>query len=102
VLESGDHDLAVRIAESLKPEIHPLRSRQADYWVTYGRALASQRSCHKDAVLAFHRAELIQPHYVLRDPFAREVMIYLLPRMRRDSPAGRELRRMAYRAGLTV
>jgi transcriptional regulator with XRE-family HTH domain len=102
VLEAGDHELATRIAEGLRPETHPLRSRQADYWVTYGRALAPQRRRREDAVRAFHRAEQILPHYVLRDPFARDVIAYLLPRVGPDSPAGRELRRMAYRAGLPV
>jgi hypothetical protein len=36
----------------------------------------------------------------LRDPISREVLGELLTRSRRDSPAGREVRRMAYRAGL--
>lgn len=102
MLEAGDHDLAAHISEGLRPETHPLRSRQADYWVTYGRALAPQRGRREDAVLAFHRAELIEPHYVLRDPFARDAITYLLPRVRPDSPVGQELRRMAYRAGLPV
>lgn len=102
VLEAGDHELTARIAEGLRPETHPLRSRQADYWVTYGRALAPQRGRREEAVLAFRHAEKILPHYVLRDPFAREVISYLLPRTRRDSTAGRELVGMAYRAGLPV
>jgi transcriptional regulator with XRE-family HTH domain len=100
VLEAGDHELTAHIAEGLRPETHPLRSRQADYWVTYGRALAPQRGRREDAVQAFRRAEQILPHYVLRDPFARDTISYLLPRTRRDSAAGRELVSMAHRAGL--
>ncbi|MGH3939541.1 MAG: hypothetical protein ACRDTG_13105 [Pseudonocardiaceae bacterium] len=44
--------------------------------------------------------ELISPHAVLHGPITREVLAELLTRMRLDSPAGRELRKMAYRAGL--
>ncbi|MGH3799068.1 MAG: helix-turn-helix domain-containing protein [Pseudonocardiaceae bacterium] len=100
LLETGDHELAVRVAEGLRPETHLLRKRQADYWVTYGRALARLRGRHEDAAKALHRAEAISPHQVLRDPITREVLSELLTRTRRDSPAGRALRSMAYRAGL--
>ncbi len=102
VLETGDHEQAARIAESLLPETHLLRARQADYWVTYGRSLSRLRGRYEDAVKAFRRAELISPHHVLRDPLTREALAELLTRIRPDSPAGRELRRMAYRAGLPV
>lgn len=102
VLETGDHELAARIAEGLRPETHLLRARQADYWVTYGRALSRLRGRHEDAVKAFRHAEAISPHTVLRDPITREVLAELLPRTRPDSPAGRELRRMTYRAGLST
>ncbi|MGH3916075.1 MAG: helix-turn-helix domain-containing protein [Pseudonocardiaceae bacterium] len=99
-LETGDHELAAHLTEGLSPETHPLRSGQADYWVTYGRALVRLRGRHEDAVKAFRRAELISPHHVLRAPITREALAELLTRTRPDSPAGRELRRMAYRAGL--
>jgi hypothetical protein len=100
LLETGDHELSVRVAEDLRPETHLLRKRQADYWVTYGRALARLRGRHEDAAKALHHAEAISPHQVLRDPITREVLGELLTRTRRDSPAGRALQRMAYRAGL--
>lgn len=98
-MEAADHEQAVRVAESLAVRSHPLRSRQADYWVTYGRALARLRGRHDDAVLALRNAELILPHYVQRDPLVRDVLAELLTRSRRDA-VGRELRGMAYRAGL--
>ncbi|MGH3845309.1 MAG: hypothetical protein ACRDS0_28350 [Pseudonocardiaceae bacterium] len=50
---------------------------------------------------ALRQAELIVPHRVQRDPFARDVLAELLARSRRDA-VGRELRGMAYRAGLPV
>jgi transcriptional regulator with XRE-family HTH domain len=100
LLQTGDHELSVDVAEGLRPETHLLRSRQADYWITYGQALARLRGRHEDAAKALRRAEMISPHSVLRDPISREVLSELLTRTRRDSPAGRALRRMAYRAGL--
>ncbi len=99
-LEAKDHERAATIAEGLRPEAHPFRGCQAMYWVDYGRALARVRGRHDDAVMALHRAEKISPRRVHRNPLAREVIAGLLTRSRRDSPAGRQLLRMAYRAGL--
>ena len=86
----------------LRPEVHPFRHCQAMYWVDYGRAQARLRGRHDDAVMALLRAEKISPRRVHRNLLAREVIVGLLARSRRDSPAGHELRRMAYRAGLPV
>jgi len=99
-LEVGDHDRAVAVAEGLNPEVHPHRGSQALYWTDYGRALNRVRGRHLEAVTALRRAELISAHQVQRDPIAREVIAEMLPRTRRDSPAGQELRGMADRAGL--
>ncbi len=101
-LEAGDHQHAAIIAEGLRPEAHPFRGSQAMYWVDYGRALARVRGRPEDAALALLRAEKISPRRVHRNPYAREVIAGLLTRLHRDSPVGRELRRMAYRAGLPV
>jgi transcriptional regulator with XRE-family HTH domain len=101
VLEVGDHEMATVLAESLNPDMHPYRSRRSSYWRDYGRALARVQGRHADAVIAFRRAEKIHPHRVQRDPFAREVLTELLTQSRRDV-VGRELRGMAYRAGLPV
>jgi transcriptional regulator with XRE-family HTH domain len=100
-MEAADHEQAARVAENLAVQAHPLRSRQADYWVTYGRALARLRGRRDDAVRALRQAELILPHYVERDPLVRDVLAELLTHTRRDA-VGRELRGMAYRAGLPV
>jgi len=100
-LEAKDHEQAVTIAESLNPQVHPNRSRQAAYWIDYGRALARLRRRQDDAVIAFHRAEVISPLHTVRNPFVREVLGELLVRSRRDA-VGRELRGMAYRASLPV
>lgn len=100
-LEAGDHQRAVTIAEGLHPEAHPFRGCQAMYWVDYGRALAQLRGRHDDAVKAFRHAERISQRRVHRNPYAREVLGQLVSRARRDA-VGRELRGMAYRAGLLV
>ncbi len=101
VLEVGDHELATVLADSLTPDVHPYRSRRSSYWRDYGRALARVKGRHDDAVIAFRRAEQIHPHRVQRDPFAREVLAELLLRAPRGA-VGRELRGMAYRAGLPM
>jgi transcriptional regulator with XRE-family HTH domain len=101
VLEAGDHERTVTIAERVNPRMHPNRSRQVAYWIDYGRALARLRGRHDDAVKALRRAEVLSPLHTLRNPFVREVLGELLVRSRRDA-VGRELRGMAYRAGLPV
>jgi len=100
LLELGNHELSVLVAEGLRPQAHLLRSRQADYWVTYGRALARTRGRHDDAVMAFRRAERIRPQLLLRDPFVRDVLVELLRHSRRGSSTDEVLRGMARRAGL--
>jgi ATP/maltotriose-dependent transcriptional regulator MalT len=100
-MEVADHEEAARVAEGLAVHTHPLRSRQADYWITYGRALARLRGRRNEAVRALRQAELILPHYVQRDPLVRDVLAEMVTHSRRDT-ADRELRGMAYRAGLPV
>ncbi|PZS33192.1 MAG: XRE family transcriptional regulator [Pseudonocardiales bacterium] len=100
-LEAGDHPRAVAVAETLHPELLPSATRQATYWANYGRALARIRGRHDDAVRALRKAELISPARVQRHPFVRDVIAELVTRSRQDA-VGRELRGMAYRAGLPV
>ncbi len=100
-LEAGDHERAVATAQGLHPETHPNLPRQAGYWVDYGRALARVRGRRDDAVMAFRRAETISPMHLHRSPLARDALAALLPHAQRDA-VGRELRGMAFRAGLLV
>lgn len=100
-LESGDHARAAHLAESLNPERIIAPTRQANYWVNYGRALSQVRGRRDDAVRALRRAEGISADKVHRNPFARDVLAELVVRSRQDA-IGRDLRRMAYRAGLPV
>jgi transcriptional regulator with XRE-family HTH domain len=100
-LEAGDHELAVATAQDLHPEVHPNLPRRAVYWVEYGRALARVRGRQDDAVMALRRAETISPLHLHRSPFARDTLAELVARSRHDA-VRRELRGMAYRAGLPV
>lgn len=99
-LESGDADSVIQVAETLRPEEHHSRERQATYWMDYGRALAAARR-RDDAVKALRKAELLHPMRVQRNRFARETISELMARAKRDA-VGRELRGIAYRAGLPV
>ncbi len=104
-LEVRDYERAASIAERLNPQVHPNRSRQAAYWLDYGRALARLRGRQDDAVIALRRSETLSPLHMLRNPFVPDVLAELLARRsrraRRDA-IGLELRGMAYRVGLPV
>jgi transcriptional regulator with XRE-family HTH domain len=100
-LETGEPDRAVSVAQTVQPQRHPFKTRQSQYWMDYGRALARVRRRGDDAVVALRKAERLFPIRVQRNPFIREVLGELLVRSRRDA-VGRELRGMAYRAGLSV
>lgn len=98
-LEMNEPDLAVSVAQEVRPESHPFPVGQAQYWKHYGRALAGLRERHDDAVQALRTAEDIFPTKMRRDPMVREVIASLLPGAGRDA-IGAELRGMAYRVGL--
>ncbi|WP_219417083.1 helix-turn-helix domain-containing protein [Pseudonocardia nigra] len=100
-LEAGDHAQAATVAETLDPALIPSPQRQAAYWADYGRALAHLRGRAADASHALRRAELISPARVQRHPFVRETLAELVSKAHRDA-VGRELRGMAFRAGLPV
>lgn len=101
-LEAGDHARAAAVAEGLDPRVIPSPQRRAAYWADYGRALARLRGRRDDAARALRRAELISPARVHRHPLVLETLAELVSKARPDTAAGRELRGMAYRAGLLV
>lgn len=100
-LEAGDYERTAAIAKGLHPQGHRSRERQATYWIDYGRALARLRGRRDEAVIALRRAEKLHSTRLLRNSFARDTIAELLARAKRDA-IGRELRGMAYRAGLPV
>lgn len=100
LLDVGDYRQAAHIGAALHP-LDPLSPLgQADYWVTYARALARLQSRRDHATQALLRAEQICPQRLYRDPFARDLIAELLTRSR-GAAADRELHDLAHRAGLT-
>lgn len=100
-LEAGEHARAVELAESLTPERIVAPTRRANYWVNYGRGLSRMRGRLDEATGAMRKAERISADKVQRNPVARDILAELVARSKRDA-VGRELRGMAYRAGLPV
>lgn len=99
-LDVGDYAQAVRVGDALHPEMYLPPLGQADYWVTYGRALARVQGRREDAVAALRRTEEISPYRLYRDPFATDVIAELIARSRKDS-VDPQLRGMAHHIGLT-
>ena len=99
-LEAGDHGGAAAFAEQIDPALLP-PTRQANYWVNRARALARLRGRHGDAARSLHRAEVISPDKIYRNPLALDLLSGLVAKSKEDA-VGRELRAMAYRAGLPV
>jgi transcriptional regulator with XRE-family HTH domain len=100
-LEAGEYAEAARIAEAADPQELTVRARRAVYWREYGRALARLPRQQAAAVRMLRRAEQISPEHVHRHPFTRSLLAELIVKAKRDA-VGRELRGMAYRAGLPV
>lgn len=100
-LEAGEHADAARIAETVNPQALPSPTRRAAYWREYGRALARLPRRYDQAVLMLRQAEQISPARIHRHPIMRSIIAELLAKAKRDA-AGRELRGMAFRAGLAV
>lgn len=100
-LEAGEHAEAARIAETVNVDALPSPTRKSAYYREYGRALARLPKQRDHAVMMLRRAELISPARIHRHPFMRSIIAELLAKAKRDA-VGRELRGMAYRAGLPV
>jgi transcriptional regulator with XRE-family HTH domain len=100
-LEAGEYAEAAKIAEKVDPNALPSPTRKSAYYREYGRALARLPKQRDAAVMMLRRAERISPARIHRHPFMRAVLAELLVRAKQDA-VGRELRGMAYRAGLPV
>lgn len=97
--ELGEHAEAARIGAAVNAEALPSSTRRAAFYRELGRAFARLPKRHDQAVQALRIAEDLAPARMHRHPFMRSVLAELLAKARRDA-AGRELRGMAYRAGL--
>ena len=99
-VELGEPWKAQELAAQVDPADVPSAARQSSYWSDLGRGLAATRSTRESAVRALRQAEDVAPVYTRTRPLVRETVTHLLPRVKRDTPAGRELRGMAWRMGL--
>ncbi|MCP3802280.1 helix-turn-helix domain-containing protein [Allokutzneria sp. A3M-2-11 16] len=100
-LEAGEYATAAKIAPTVNPEALSSPTRKAAYWREYGRALARLPKQHDAAVMMLREAEKISPTRIHRHPFIRSVLSELLAKVKGNA-VRRELRGMAYRAGLPV
>ena len=99
-LEAGEHERAAELSDQVDLSALPPK-RHVNYHVNRARALSQIVSRRHDAVLSLRAAEKISPDSVRRAPATRRLLGELVTRTR-DEALGRELRGMAYRAGLTV
>lgn len=99
-LESGDHERAAELSDGVDLATLPPK-RRVNYYVNRTRALSEIPRRREEAVLALRSAEKISPDSVRRAPGARRLLGELVTRTR-DEVLGRELRGMAYRAGLSL
>lgn len=99
LVEIGDYEQAAHVGREVNLDAHPHRSRQANGWGTYARALAGVHGRQEDAVLALKRAEAILPLEVQRNQRVRDLLAQMITKARHDA-IGTELRGMAYRAGV--
>jgi transcriptional regulator with XRE-family HTH domain len=99
-LEYDEPDEAIRVARTVDPRQHSYPSLRATYWLDYGRAL-TRAGRRDDAARALLRAERLHKTLTLRNPFIRDTLAELVAHSKDDAP-GRDIRGMAYRAGLPV
>lgn len=75
--------------------------RQGMFYADLARGLAQDRTKRDRAVAALRSAEKIAPQRVRTNPYVRDTLLSLIYQAKQDA-VGRELRGMAYRAGLPV
>lgn len=74
-------------------------SRQAGFWIDYGRGLLAERKTRDRGLAALLTAEKLAPQQLHHNAFVREAISGVLTSARRDA-GGRELRGLAFRMGV--
>ncbi|MFD0200174.1 MULTISPECIES: helix-turn-helix domain-containing protein [Saccharothrix] len=97
-LELGDAAKVAEIAAHVRPD-GVSRSRQAAFWIDYGRGLLTERKHRERGLAALLYAEKLAPQKVRNNAFARESVADLLRQARREA-GGRDLRGLAWRMGI--
>ncbi|MGI5148018.1 helix-turn-helix domain-containing protein [Plantactinospora sp. CA-294935] len=92
--ESGEYGRVIELARTVRPEPLAMANRHQSYWMDLGRALAHSRR-DREAEVAFTRAELAAPVPFSLNPLARDAVVTMVHRSRRNavSPSLRTLAR---------
>lgn len=98
-LELGDGPHAASVAGDVHPERIPSPGRQAEFYMSLGRALTMDSATREKGVRTLLHAESLAPQRVRSDVFTRETVGDLLGRARRTD-MGREVRGLAWRMGV--
>jgi hypothetical protein len=97
-VELGQGAKVREIAATVRPATITA-SRQASFFVDYGRGMLTERKTREKGLRALLHAETIAPQQVHNNPFVREAVGGVLRRAQRDA-GGRDLRGLAYRLGI--
>jgi transcriptional regulator with XRE-family HTH domain len=97
-VELGYGGKVAEIASTVRPATIT-RSRQAAFWIDYGRGLLTERKNRDRGLAALLHAEDLAPQQARSNVFVRESVSGLLSAARRDA-GGRELRGLAWRLGI--
>lgn len=97
-VELGEGARVAESAAAIRPD-SVSRSRQAAFWIDYGRGLLTDRKTQERGLAALLRAEELAPQKVRTNAFVREAVTNLLSSARRDA-GSRELRGLAWRVGV--
>ncbi|GAA1231377.1 hypothetical protein GCM10009676_12930 [Prauserella halophila] len=97
-VELGHGGKVEEIASTVRP-VGVSTSRQAAFWLDYGRGLLAEPRQRTRGVAALLKAEQLAPQKVRTNVFAREAVADNLRRARRDA-GGRDLRGLAWRMGV--
>lgn len=97
-VELGQGAKVREIAADLQPS-GVSKSRQAAFWLDYGRGLLTERKHQARGLAALVHAEKLAPQKVRNNVFAREAVSSVLTASRREA-GSRDLRGLAWRMGL--
>jgi transcriptional regulator with XRE-family HTH domain len=99
-LELGEPERVPELAGAVDVKAIESAGRQATFYCDVARGFAGIRGRSQDAVRALSIAEKLAPQRMRTNPYVRDVLENLLSRTR--GTENRELRGLAYRAGLAV
>lgn len=100
-VELGEGPAVAELARGVDVSVLPAAERRGMFYGDIARGLAQDRSTRDRAVVMLRTAEEAAPQRIRTNPYIRETVLDLVRQARRDA-AGRELRGLAYRMGLSA